>query len=216
MRREEEGRSSGRPAERPASSCASPAGISPAPASIGAPGSRPQASGETPMSRAGRQKPVRQRELRSGEQARGPQHEVKPAASTEEQSGSRAAHVTAKATAEAHPPKHASASGGVGGAARVQGLGRNARGPSPQPTSRQGGSYKPKATSSAVERESEGIVVPVSGASAPRTNAAQNNVAGGKDPCGGHDGGAGKREGMAGKTGPKRTSFLIASSRAGS
>lgn len=30
----------------------------------------------------------------------------------------------------------------------------------------------------------------------------KNNAAGGKGPCGGHAGGAGKREGMAGKTGP--------------
>jgi len=34
-----------------------------------------------------------------------------------------------------------------------------------------------------------------------RTNAVQHNAAGGKDPCGGHVGEAGKREGMAGKTG---------------
>lgn len=39
-------------------------------------------------------------------------------------------------------------------------------------------------------------------ASATRTNAAQNNAAGGKGPCGGHGDGAGKREGMAGETGP--------------
>src|SRR5690606_18897459 len=131
---------------------------------------------------------------RSGEQARGPQHEVKPAASTEEQSGSRAAHVTAKATAEAQDPNRVFASGGVQGAARVQGLGWNARGPSLQPTSRQGGSYKPKAKSSAVERESEGIVVPKRSARAERTNAVKKNAAGGKGPCGGHVDGAGKRE----------------------
>jgi group II intron reverse transcriptase/maturase len=35
-----------------------------------------------------------------------------------------------------------------------------------------------------------------------RTNAVKNNAAGGKGPCGGHADGAGKREGMAGKTGP--------------
>ena len=32
--------------------------------------------------------------------------------------------------------------------------------------------------------------------------AAKNNAAGGRGPCGGHVGGGGKREGMAGKTGP--------------
>jgi hypothetical protein len=34
------------------------------------------------------------------------------------------------------------------------------------------------------------------------TNAVKNNAAGGKGPCGGQVGRAGKREGMAGKTGP--------------
>src|SRR5688572_5932872 len=47
----------------------------------------------------------------------------------------------------------------------------------------------------AVQRESEGIVVP--------GMAATNNAAGGKGPCGGRAGGGGKREGMAGTSGPK-------------
>ncbi len=51
-----------------------------------------------------------------------------------------------------------------------------------------GDSYKPKAKSSAVQRESEGVVVPAM--------AAQNNAAGGKGPWGGHVGEEGKREGM--------------------
>jgi group II intron reverse transcriptase/maturase len=46
----------------------------------------------------------------------------------------------------------------------------------------------------AVQRESEGFVVPAI--------AATNNAAGGKEPWGDRVGGAGKREGMAGKTGP--------------
>ena len=46
-----------------------------------------------------------------------------------------------------------------------------------------------------MQRESEGTVVPVI--------AATNNAAGGKGPCGGRVGGGGKREGMAGKPGPK-------------
>ena len=49
--------------------------------------------------------------------------------------------------------------------------------------------------SGAAQRESEGTVVPVM--------AATNNAAGGKGPCGGHVGGGGKRESMAGKPGPK-------------
>lgn len=42
----------------------------------------------------------------------------------------------------------------------------------------------------------------MSEAQASRTNAVKNNAAGGKDPCGDRVGRAGKREGMAGKTGP--------------
>jgi len=56
--------------------------------------------------------------------------------------------------------------------------------------------------SSAAQRESEGIVVPEREANALRTNAAQKNAAGGKGPCGGHVDGAGKREGMAARSGP--------------
>ena len=63
-------------------------------------------------------------------------------------------------------------------------------------------SYKPKAKSAAVQRESEGVTVPKTAARAAETNAVKNNTAGGKDPCGGHVVGAGKREGMAAKSGP--------------
>lgn len=151
---------------------------------------------------AGRQEPARQRELRSGEQAHGPQHQVKPAASTDSQFAGRAAHVTAKATSSVGAPKPTRDCDGVWGAARVQGEVRNTRDPSAQSLSGQGGSYKPKAKSSAVQRESEGIVVPQSVARATRTNAVTNNAAGGKGPCGGRADEAGKCEGMAGKTGP--------------
>ena len=50
------------------------------------------------------------------------------------------------------------------------------------------------AKSAAAQRESEGAVVP--------SMAVKNNAVGGKGPCGGHAEGGGKREGMAGKTGP--------------
>ncbi|AKF10663.1 Retron-type RNA-directed DNA polymerase [Sandaracinus amylolyticus] len=182
--------------------CASPAGESPASVGAGAPSSRPQASGEIPSSRAGRRKPVRQRELCSGEQDRGPQHEVKPAASSDEQSESRAAHFTAKATLEASVPERASSLGGVWGAARDHGEARNTRGPSAQPSSGRSAPYKPKAKSAAAQRESEGIVVPHGIATAMSTNVVQNNATGGKGPWGSHVEEAGKREGMAGRTGP--------------
>jgi len=134
--------------------CAFPAGESPAPVGAGAPGSRSQGGGEIPRPRAGRRKPTV-----SGEQVRGPQHEVKPAASKEKQSGGRAAHFTAKATRRVLVPERARRSGGVRGAARVQGDVRNTGGPSVRPVSGQGVSYKPKAKSSAAQRESEGIGV---------------------------------------------------------
>ena len=99
-------------------------------------------------------------------------------------------------------PKRATGPGGVQGAASVQGGVRNSGGPSASPSSGQGASYKPEAKSAAAQRESEGVTVLKSEARAARTNAAKNNAAGGKDPCGGRVGGAGKREGMAGKSGP--------------
>ncbi len=109
-------------------------------------------------------------------------------------------YVTAKGTSSARDPKHAGDCGGVWGAARVQGHERNVRGPSARPESGQACSYKPKAKSSRAQRESEGIVVLHAEQSA--TKAARHNAVGGKGPCGGHAGIAGKREGMAGKTGP--------------
>lgn len=52
-----------------------------------------------------------------------------------------------------------------------------------------------------MQRESEGIVVPKRAGSPARTNAVQNNAAGGKGPCGGNADEAGTRKGMTGKTG---------------
>lgn len=145
--------------------CAFPAGESPVPVGAGAPGSRFQGAGEIPRPQAGCRKPTV-----SGEQARGPQHEVKPAASTDKQFGGRAAHVTAKAIRDGLVPERLFRSGGVWGAARVQGDVRNTGGPSGWPGLGRGGSYKPKAKSSAVQRESEGIVVPYSGLIRRRTS----------------------------------------------
>ena len=162
------------------SCCASPAGESPVPAGVGAPGSRPQPSGRDPIGRAGRRKGLRIK------QARGPQHEVKLAASKEKQSESRAAHFTAKAMLDApgFGQIRASSLGGVWSAARIEGEVRNTGDPSPPPSSRQGGSYKPKVKSSAVERESEGIIVPKGEAKVLQTKAVRQNAAGGKSPCG--------------------------------
>jgi retron-type reverse transcriptase len=171
------------------SRCSSPAGVSPASVSAGAPSSRPQVSVERPVAQAGCQEPLRR------EPARGPQHDVKPAASTESQPESRASHIAAKAMS-AVPQSggvRAAGLGGVGGAARVHGDERNTRGPSAQPLSRQRGSYKPTAKASAAQRESEGTTVV--------TRPATNNAGGAKGPCGGNVGRASTREGMTGATG---------------
>jgi hypothetical protein len=171
-----------------ASRCSSPAGASPASVSAGAPSSRPQAPGEIPVARAGCQEPLRR------EPVRGPQHEVKPAASTQLQPESRAAHVSVEATSPA-PQSGGTRAGGLGGvqgAARGQGAERNTRGPSAQPGSGQRGSYKPMAKASAVQRASEGTVV------VPRL--ATNNARGAKGPCGGHGGRASTREGMTARS----------------
>jgi hypothetical protein len=145
--------------KRAVTCCASPAGESPVPVSIGAPGSRPQVLEGDLSTQAGYQKPMRWREPRNGERTRGPQRKVKPAASSHSQPAGRADHVAAKATSEAGAPKLATDCGGVWGAARVSGEVWNTRGPSAWPQSRRGVSYKPKAKASTAQRESEGIVV---------------------------------------------------------
>ena len=173
-----------------ASRCSSPTGASPVSVSAGAPSSRPQAREETRAARAGCQEPLRRKP------ARGPQHYVKPAASTDSQSESRAGHVAAKAMSampQSGGPRVAEL-GGVGGAARVQGDDRNTRGPSARPWSGQRASYKPTAKSSRAQRESEGVVV--------LTITAANNAVGGKGLCFGRARNEGTCEGMAGKTGP--------------
>ena len=174
---------------RPASCCPSPAGGSPVSVSPGAPSSRPQVRGESHAARAGRQEPLRR------EPVHGPQQHVKPAASTDLQSESRAGHVAAKAMSSAPQSGDVRAGGlgGVQGAARVQGEGRNTRGPSARPGSGQRGSYKPMVKTSAAQRASEGVVVP--------GIVVTNNATGGKGPCDGHGGGTGTYEGMTGTTG---------------
>ena len=168
----------------------SPAGASPVSVSAGAPSSRPQASGEIPVARAGCQEPLRR------EPARGPQHQVKPAASSDLQPESRAGHVAAKAmSAVCVSGEDAAGLGGVWGAARVHGEERNTRGPSARPGSGQRGSYKPTAKASRAQRASEGTVVV--------SSLATNNARGTKGPCGGHVGRASTREGMTGSSGSK-------------
>ena len=182
----------------PTSRCGQPAGASPVSVSAEAPSSRPAASGEIPRLRPGDESVRGSDELRSAEQVRGPQHQVKLAASTEEQSGSRAGHVTAKATAASQDSERGAAPGGVWRAARVQGGSRNTREPSALPSSRQGAPHKPKAKAGIAQRKSEGVIVP--------KTAVTKNAVRGKGFKGGHVGEEGKRKGMAGRpNSPART-----------
>ena len=192
VRREDTGPTEGRPTEQAVSRCSSPAGASPVRVSVGARGSRPPPEAERPKGEAWRRKPSAAQAV-NGEQVRGPQHQVKPAASTDKQSGSRAAHVTAKAMASARESEWVDGPGGVWGAARGQGEVRNARGPPAQREQSRGCPYKPEAKSGAVQRESEGAVVLVM--------APTNNVAGGKGPCFSHAEQVGTREGMTAESG---------------
>lgn len=177
---------------KPASSCEGPAGESPASVSAGAPSSRPAVTGEIQRPRPGDESARGSEELCSAKRARGPQLHVKSAASKDEQSEGRAAHLAAKATAATRAPERGDDLGGVRDAARVQGHSRNTRDPSALSLSRLGASHKPKAKASAAQRKSEGVVVPMM--------AASNNAAGGKGHEGGCVGEEGKREGMTARS----------------
>ena len=181
----------------PASRCSSPAGASPVSVSAGAPSSRPRASREISVAQAGCQEPPRR------EPVRGPQHHVKPAASSDSQSESRAGHVAVKAmSAVSQSGDHTADLGGVGGAARGHGEERNTRGPSVPPRSGQARSYKPMAKARGAQRASEGIIVV--------SSLATNNARGAKGPCGGHAGQASTRKGMTGRSGSNHPGGLSA------
>ena len=166
------------------SRCASPAGVSPVPVSVGAPGSRSPESREISKAEARRQEPGN-----TGRQGRGPQHEVKLAASTELQPGSRTAHFTAKATSSTNRSEvDVEDSRGVWSAARVHGEARNTGDPSAQPQVRGTRIDQADGQAIAVQRKSEGIVVPVM--------TAPQNAVGGKGSWGGHDDGSRNDKGM--------------------
>jgi hypothetical protein len=98
-----------------------------------------------------------------GKQGRGPQHQVKPAASKRVQSESRIAQGPMKATSTWEDSAVAAQVGlaGVEGAARVHGWVGNVRDPSEQPWSGQGVSNKPEAKSRDAQRKSDGAIVPM-------------------------------------------------------
>jgi len=170
VRRDDSKPTEGRPAEQAESRCISSAGESPARVIAGESGSRPPPQAEMPKGEAWRQK------SREGEQLRGPQHEVKPAASTDLQWESRAAHVTAKATSSARESGWAEGFPGVMGAAREEGGVRNTRGPSGRRQSPRVASHKPKVKGADAQRKSEGSTVPLMGV--------RQNAPGGRGPWG--------------------------------
>lgn len=112
---------------------------------------------------------------------------MNPAASTEEQCGSRACHGEGHVRRES-APNGASGPAGVWGAARTDSSLGNRRDPSARPASGKDRAYKPKVKSTGAQRESEGVIVP--------KRAAKQNAAGGKDPCFGDASRGGKSEGM--------------------
>jgi len=174
--------------------CVSTAGVSPVRVIAGEPGSGSTAPVERSNAEAGRRKRSGGKPPRA-EQERGPQHEVKPAASSDVQRGSRAGHVAAKTTLNGPEPERSGSLTGVGGAARVQGDTRNTRDPSVPRASSRVVRDRPSAKLNDAQRKSEGVV----GALISMTN----NVEGAKDPCGEHDVAASKREGLAGTAAPK-------------
>jgi len=99
---------------------------------------------------------------------------VNAAASIDSQSGSRAAHGTAKATSSTLVPKRAEGPCGVGAAACVEGSTRNTGDPSALPESGQGAPYQPSVKSAAAQRESEGSIV--------LSRPVAQNAGGGKGP----------------------------------
>jgi len=96
----------------------------------------------------------------SREQTSRSQNQEKPAASTERQRESRAAHATAKAMPLAQEkPDAPERLPGVGGATGLEGVTRNRRDPTIQPQSRRVVPYKPEVKAGDGWRESEGVTV---------------------------------------------------------
>ncbi len=88
------------PGEPASERCACPAGGSPVSVSTGAPSSRPQSAGRDPWVRAGRQKPVKRREPRSGPKSWNTRSRSRPA--------SRSCSSTCAANDEAQTPTNRS------------------------------------------------------------------------------------------------------------
>ena len=162
--------------------------MSPVQVGSGRPGSRPQLVLERGRAVAGCHEPLRR------ERARGPQHQVKAAASSDVQRERRAAHFTAKATSAALVVRMRSGSPRGMGSGTWVGPDEGQERPVCAADVRQGRSYKPTAKSSGAQRGSEGVVVLLMGV--------QHNAPGGKGPYFGRACGGGTRKGMVRTTGP--------------
>src|SRR3990167_6689431 len=103
VRREGAGVLSRRRRRRRPPRCVSTAGVSPVRVIAGEPGSRLAAAAEKSSVEPQRQKRSGGQPL-GAKQERGPQHEVKPAASSEKQWGSRGGHVASKAMPDVFAP----------------------------------------------------------------------------------------------------------------
>jgi len=187
VRRDDPMPSVGRPSEGTGSCCIVPAGENPVRVIAGEPSSRPPPAVERPFGEAWFRKP-QAAQAAHRKQLRGPQHQVKPAASLDEQSGRRAEHVAAKATGSDRESGWSEPTGGVWGAAREEGAMRNTRGPSATRVEPRSCPDKPMAKQGVAQRESEGAVVVMS--------PAQNNTGGAKGPWFSHAVRMGKCEGM--------------------
>jgi hypothetical protein len=187
VRREDPKPSVGRPTEGTGSCCIAPADESSARVIAGEPGSRSPPEAERPTGEARCRKPLAA-EAAHGKQPRGPQHEVKPAASSYLQSERRAEHVAAKATSLCRESGWRGGLGGVWGAAREEGAMGNTRGPSATRVRPRSCPDKPTVKQGVVQRESEGAVVVMS--------PVKNNSGGAKGPCFSHAVRVGKCEGM--------------------
>jgi hypothetical protein len=141
----------------------------------GAPCSRLRATGESPASERSVESPEWVVGPAGGERSYGPSasESLQPREIGAERRRGRARHVGAKATDCVCWTGATQDSSGVRETARSDSLVRNRRDPTRQPTSGEGGPYKPTAKGDRAERESEGLVVPGKAAKA----------AGGKGPC---------------------------------
>ena len=172
---------------RPAS-CVRPAGVSPVPVGTGAPGSRPRFVGEIWRAERGVES------LFGGSKCAG--RSVKRTLQPRQSYNGRAEPLMSRRRpCPAGPVPGSSLWGllrGMGGGTCTRSGTEQERPVCARLASGRDRSYKPMVKSTGVQRESDGVVVPVIGV--------QHNAPGGKGPDFGHAEGVGKREGMAGLT----------------